>query len=1281
MAGGQRDSMLVVLEVQFCRGRVLTAGQVKATMSKQRPSSRAAGAQLSRLSLLLLLVFLSTSRQVLALPQTSSATTNHQRYVPPELQVAEPDVKAYLDSAERSAELGNDAECLTFLQRALELATKEKSVADRGIVEDRFAVYYFTQGNIETAKSHWVNSLSDGVAVSNLVLQADVMVALSALQQTSGHLDQAMSTVNQALDFSRKAKSLYMESRVLGELSRLQLLASKQIEARASIEEALQIDRVNRYDWEAGHVLYMAWLNASESKVDKAIEFATSARDLAVKRENYLTFVQASEFLGLAYVHTGRADEGIRTLELARNGVSEQNNPLFKSPDGYLRASSRPYLKVVFLEALGLAYEAAQRPDDALKSWHDLYDATATSNSTLARAEGARHLADLYKAKKEFAKSVDYYALAAEASASGGDEHSKIEDLTAEAALLFQQGDKERALKVHEELLPLVKATKNIRLQFIVDLATAEALDGTERAERTESALKDAESLVGSNIAVPGVEPNYLVELYLRLADLNRGRKDDQQEVLALEKAITPARALANATNGTKNSNPLILVFQRLEARVPEYNFRDAGERAYTGGNFGDALVDFEILQYFEESDAGWKGKYEEYTKSLNNDPTLARLFPISQKIISQDGGAEILSKNIEDMGPIAERIRLSNLGLLTSYYMTKQRLDMVVKFARQALPHLKLGENDNPTRWDVAMACELAFALSVETDVKSALQVLTPCMAGAKKLGDMELLQHAHQTNVWVLDAAGRHDEAKESIDFLLDQKPDDPLEYVQLAQLKAKQDDRIGAADAWRRAIQLYGSTNPIGAADAHLALATLLTSGAVAKSEEPRAHLEAADALYRQLHCAEGQIRAETLLATYYSGQKNTIKAHQYFESAITIARDNKKGNLEANVLFQVGLAYESSGDLTHAIKSYQESADIDKQLNDPANEAFRLKNVANILIFWHKQEEALETLLKAKAVADLSNSWAPRYSVRRVLAENYGREGQYQTGLVVLQEAKQISDDANQPLESAWASLALASDLEIVGSWQEALDQVYRAIPVFQKFKNAESEYVAYTELSAIYGERESELKDLDKALVFYQKAYALVMKSHPERAASLNLDVAEIYWGMGRFKDAISKTNEALDYFREIKDEPDQAAALISRAEAERSDGDLRAAEKSLQLARPLVMGSKNFYITGTFYYNQARLYRSQGRLKESIGQYEQVVGFLEQFKSSSNVDNRRKVSEKYDFIYDELIETYYALGRGDEQSRRSSADKALQYAELNKARAFANSWGRALLTS
>ena len=70
---------------------------------------------------------------------------------------------------------------------------------------------------------------------------------------------------------------------------------------------------------------------------------------------------------------------------------------------------------------------------------------------------------------------------------------------------------------------------------------------------------------------------------------------------------------------------------------------------------------------------------------------------------------------------------------------------------------------------------------------------------------------------------------------------------------------------------------------------------------------------------------------------------------------------------------------------------------------------------------------------------------------------------------------------------------------------------------------------------------------------------------------------------------------------------------------------------------------------------------------------------LEQFKSSSDPEERRHVADSYSFIYDELIETDHALAHSDAQQAESAADKALEYAELNKSRVFANLWGHAFV--
>jgi hypothetical protein len=81
-------------------------------------------------------------------------------FFPPELQVSDPNIRRLLDSIETLAASGKFTDCLPIYVDALGVATKDRSLADRGIVEDKFAAYYFRQGKIEDAKSQWVNSLS-----------------------------------------------------------------------------------------------------------------------------------------------------------------------------------------------------------------------------------------------------------------------------------------------------------------------------------------------------------------------------------------------------------------------------------------------------------------------------------------------------------------------------------------------------------------------------------------------------------------------------------------------------------------------------------------------------------------------------------------------------------------------------------------------------------------------------------------------------------------------------------------------------------------------------------------------------------------------------------------------------------------------------------------------------------------------------------------------------------------------------------------------------------------
>ena len=1200
-------------------------------------------------------------------------TAGPQDYVPVELQASNPEVKAYLDTAEKLSREGSYSESFQQLQKALDLCTSKGLATDKPLIEAKLGIASFVQGKLDDAKEYWVRSLLDSQSGSNLVLQADVLVAISSMAQAAGNLTEALDLITKALDLARKSKNLFMQSRCLGELGRLQLTQGKREEARASVDEALRIDRLNRYKWEASHTLYLAWVTSPDNtNLDQAITLVRSARDLAIKDEDYLTFMQASTSLGQALAQKGQLSEGIAVLERSRVGNSEDGKPLFQRPAAFQAAMSLPYPRVAFLEAMAMAYQTGQRPDDALKSWQELYDVAQGAGFTLAAAEAAFKMAGIYSSKKEPVKAISYYSLAEKGWKAAGNTARRIDALTSEASLLFQQGEGDKSVQIDEELLPLQKSSKNSTGQFITDLAMAEILQPKGDLDGTARALKEAESVLSSDLTLPNVEPKLVLELYGRECDLADKQGHPLQALIALEKAMLPAGTAVDV-------KAMAYIEQQVKKRFIDFDLRSKAMKAYAAGDFGDALVYYELLDDFDLTDAIWNDKVDDYRK--NGTENFDRLLNLPFKVISQPDGAITLERNLEEMGPVTKNARLSILWVLTNHYMFAQRPDMVVKFATAALPSLKLGEHDQPNRWDVELSCELAYSLMIQRDLDAAAEKARLCLQSSKNLGDLGLLNLAHQTNVWVLQAMGKQSEAQESEQFLLQHTPEDPQHYVELAQLQAQQGKSSEAIQSWQKALELFEVKKDIkSVASTRLSLAGAITlSKGSNNNNDVRENLEQALTLYRQIGDGEGQIRASMLLGEFFGNNKDIKKAREYFEKALKLSREFKRADLEAGVLSEAGQAYARSGAADSAIEYYKNSAAIYHNINDLADEAFQLRNEAWALNDLHKADEAFEIAIKAKLVADTSGSWIARYWTRRALAAGYENRGEFENALAILREAHTISDSAHQQLNSAQASLALAEASMDVGGWEDARDAINLSLPIFRQFNDKDSEISAYSDLMEIYGARESGLKDFDKALENYEAASRIVRTNDPGRAAALALGVEEIYWQQKRFKDAIAKVNEALDYYVRTKDDWDEGNALITLAEAQRSDGDLHAASTSLARAEPLVKRIHNFYMTGRLYYGQANFLKAQGQLKSAIEQYQRVIALLEQIKSDSALDIQRKASENYGFIYGELVDTYYLLSNEDVPNKLADAENALQYSELNKSRIFTNSWGRTFI--
>jgi len=185
-----------------------------------------------------------------------------------ELQATDPEIRALLEEARSSVDIGNYDVAFSKAKTALDLAETKRLVGDKALAEQLVAIGYFGSGKVEDSLKLYRASLQDAIDSSNLVLQADVLVALSTSPQSQGNLTGALDLLTRALELANQSKNIIIKARVLGELGKIQLLAGKIEEGSKSVQEALQIDRANGYMSEPLHAVYLGYAVLSESPPD-----------------------------------------------------------------------------------------------------------------------------------------------------------------------------------------------------------------------------------------------------------------------------------------------------------------------------------------------------------------------------------------------------------------------------------------------------------------------------------------------------------------------------------------------------------------------------------------------------------------------------------------------------------------------------------------------------------------------------------------------------------------------------------------------------------------------------------------------------------------------------------------------------------------------------------------------------------------------------------------------------------------------------------------------------
>jgi len=1207
---------------------------------------------------LLLLLCVTASVSIPCHCQTPSPIN---RDIPVEFQPADPEIKTLFDEARSATDIGNYDVGFSKAKMALDLAEKKGLIGDRALAEEMVAVGYLDLGKMPDSMNLFHASLQDAVDSSNLVLQADVLVALAVEPRIRGNLAGALQLLTQALDRANQSKSLLIRARVLGELGKLQVFTGKIDEGRRSIEEALQIDRTNGYSFEPLHEVYLgdAILSNSAPDLTKAIKQFEDARDLAVQKKNYLALVMAENAMGATYIHKGELQKGIENLEAIRNGKILKDGQPLQMPPSFGAAVAQPLIKVTLLEALAQGYESAQQPDKALNVWNELYAFSGESGFSAAEGEAALKIANIYTGQKDTTNALKYFSISAEIAEKQENNTQLYQTIIGETLLLIRVGRGEEAIPMDERIEEIGRNTKNRKLQFLADLVLAEIYQPLGKINEAKDALEKAQALITPGPTDSEIDGKSVIETYVRLADVYEKLNDPIREMVALQKEYSVALFVKD--------DKLTKVVATIEGQKLEaLHIDQLIEDLHKAGKLQEALAYSEILYIYNGG----------VTPSGNNEYWNV-LTQVPFQLVNQPGGAEFLSENVKLFDPILAIGRIPILQALSEHYLyVEQQPQLAADFANTVVNFI----DKSTTGLDAVKAraiCALAVANARMKREEIALAQAQECVDLARKSGDPDFEKRANASYALAHIAVNDLGAVQQSLSDLLKNAPNDAGLHEELA-LALEQNGRFQEAQSELnialRIFEARGDKSSMAQTYHQMAISLDKNQSADANRQK-LAYFESSMKLFQELGDARGQVGAAIGIGQCYMKLAQYGDALSILQTALSLADKTGQRQVIALALANLAQAYSESGDRVSAADFHRKAADAYHNVNDAANEAFSQIGLYFDLAAQHKFDDAFSVLIQARAVAATSSSELAKFYTQLDLGWAYERQGEVELSMVAFREAQRVAENAGNLENLAQSRLALAGLLEWwTGDWQGAGEQAEGALKLYQQLQNKQGEAAADVELGSIYGDRTSPNKDFAKALKYYETAQGLGYGS------SVSLDQLEIYLQTRRYADAIKLAREAIKSCRNQKDSDCEAGALISLAESERRQGDLSAAAATLRKAEPLVAKEDDFYLHGRLLYGQANQERSSGHFQKAVELYANVIALVEQIKGKSDNESQPSVGETYDFIYDELVDALYSLkGQSNSSEADGYAAEALKYAEANKAQQFNHSWGKTFL--
>jgi CHAT domain-containing protein len=1181
--------------------------------------------------------------------QTSTSDSSQ----PAELSPFDPEIRALLNVDTGSCKAADPDAWTEKVRKALQIADSRGLVGDRAVLEAAMASALLSQGKLEEAFALFQKALLDSTDAKREALEADILVSVSSEAQMRGNTQQAVALVSRALSLSERTGNLYGKARALGELGRLNLVLGKNAEAADSINEALNIDRLNGYRFEALHLVYKGYYLGLIGQDDEAIESLAQARAKAVAATDPYSFIMAENSYAFGLARKGRAEEAVRQMELLGARDLAEFVQEINQRSCLASGLELPMFRVVYLEGFTNVLEAANQKSREIEVWRELSLTSHNQGLVAGEAEAAQKIGNLEGQMKLTEGALKDYAAAADLFNKLGNEDALNQVKISESLLLVNSGRGKEAVPLVEEVASYAKTHELRELEFRAYITLAGVYQPAGDFSKAREVLEKATALIHPGPFDDAIDNQTVHLAYVSLSDIYRVLAIPSKELISIDRAFFVSLHLKDEKAEQREVT-------YLDQRLNELHIRDLAVERQSAGQLAESLS-YSYVLYLRD---GQSSKPEA-------DPNWQRILNLPFQIIQRPGGAAELAEIWKDVGPMLGIERLPLLDALAEHYIAAGADPILAEQYATESAEFLAGLTGDQSLLKVRSTCVLAISYLRQGKVDAAREKSAECLDFAGKTHEDQTITLAEAIDVMVQGQGGNIAAAKSSLEKLSAKSPDNAELLVELATSLASAKLYDEANSQLNLAVtKLLAAGDKKTAAESYTRISSALGSDSSDLARKFQMdYLNDALKLFHGLGAEAEEASTLIALGDHFLSVAQNKAAIESYRKAQELAQKGDQHNIVAQSLLGLGNAYQSQKEFPMAEEFHGKAAGAFNAVKNSVGETISLRNQGQDLYELAEPDKALAVLLDARRAADDAGA-LNKYLADYFLGDFYRSQGQYEKALASFREAEEITTKEGDLEHSAYSHLAIASVDGLVGNWDEAINKSQVALSLFTKSGNKKGQAACWAQLTEIYSDRTSSVKDFDKAQEFYRKAIDLGF------GKDLQLDVMEIYLQTGKYSEAADIAKAAIQDCLNEKNDNCRAHALISLSEAERLSGKLGASRSALNQTRPLASKSADLYLRGRLLYQESRLLASEGKLNDALASYERLISLIESVKGNLGAQEQKFLSENYAFIYDELVSLLYSMSKESPKDELKLASEALKYAEKNKARQFAESWGR-----